>query len=420
MLDTQENEPQIPKMTLSALRRHKTRRLTPPKGKTGNLTETKTTPDRGTDTMTAAPEQEIDLRTLDKDEASLEAGEDSLGQDEPTSNTVDPTTAWKLEMARFFQQMRCDQKGSTGETKKGADLIIQSRMAATEAGPDMRTFLTLAEREFREMGIAEAQWGVLIRKYLTGRAATQWNFVVRSGIDMTDWQLVCERLCERFLGYTRDVMLSQMKENEWTGNYNEYCNEFSDIVSNGEELPEHDLIMYFLAGLPTDIGDELTDKGKRTFSTWNEAANALRAYMVPFNLWRAQRKRALQELQGAEKPRPKRRSHLREYGEANRRHNEAVYGVNRKTHSTGRSTMDGERDTTRCFECTGQGHLGRECPLRNGVARRRGETCSKCGGMDHYARDCATNRRTPNGNQRVITAMNAGTREGESRLNEKA
>ncbi|CDJ29094.1 uncharacterized protein EMH_0046820 [Eimeria mitis] len=171
-----------------------------------------------------------------------------------------------------------------------------------------------------------------------------------------------------------------MKENEWTGNYNEYCNEFSDIVSNGEELPGHDLIMYFLAGLPTDIGDELTDKGKRTFSTWNEAANALRAYMVPFNLWRAQRKRAQQELQGAEKPRPKRRSHLREYGEANRRHNEAVHGVNRKTYSTGRTTMDGERDTTRCFECTGQGHLGRECPLRNGVARRRGETCSKAAG----------------------------------------
>ncbi|CDJ27011.1 uncharacterized protein EMH_0099310 [Eimeria mitis] len=331
MLDTKENEPQIPKMTISELRRPKTRRLTLAKGKTYNLTETKATPDRGTDTMPAAPEQEIDLRMLDKDEAPLEAGEDTLGQDESTSNTVDPTTAWKLEMAQFFQQMRCDQKGSTGETKKGADLILQSRMAATEAGPDMRTFLTLAEREFREMGIAEAQWGVLIRKYLTGRAATQWNFVVRSGIDMTDWQLVCERLCERFLGYTRDVMLSQMKENEWTGDYNEYCNEFSDIVTNGEELPEHDLIMYFLAGLPMDIGDELTDKGKRKFSTWNEAANALRSYMVPFNLWRAQRKRALQELQGAEKPRSKRGSYFREYGEGNRHHNEAVHGVNRNS-----------------------------------------------------------------------------------------
>ncbi|CDJ36791.1 uncharacterized protein EMH_0096190 [Eimeria mitis] len=106
MLDTQENEPQIPKMTLSELRRHKTRRLTPSKGKTCNLTETQTTPGRGTDTMTAAPEQETDLRTLDKDEASLEAGEDTRGQDEPTPDTVDPTTAWKLEMARFFQQMR--------------------------------------------------------------------------------------------------------------------------------------------------------------------------------------------------------------------------------------------------------------------------------------------------------------------------
>ncbi|CDJ33012.1 uncharacterized protein EMH_0079310 [Eimeria mitis] len=405
MLGTQENEPRIPKMTLSELRRPKARRLTLTKGKTCNLTETKATPDRGTDTMSAAPEQEIDLRTLDKDEAPLEAGEVTLGQDEPTSNTVDPTTAWKLEMAQFFQQMRCDQKGSTGETKKGADLIITQE---NESRIPKMTLSELRRPKARRLTLTKGKTCNLTETKATpDRGTDTMSAAPEQEIDL--------RTLDK-----DEAPSKRMKENEWTGNYNEYCNEFSDIVSNGEELPGHDLIMYFLAGLPTDIGDELTDKGKRTFSTWNEAANALRAYMVPFNLWRAQRKRALQELQGAEKPRPKRRSHLREYGEANRRHNEAVYGVNRKTYSTGRTTMDGERDTTRCFECTGQGHLGRECPLRNGVARRRGETCSKCGGMDHYARDCATNRRTTNGNPRVITAMHTEPREGESRLNEKA
>ncbi|CDJ33140.1 uncharacterized protein EMH_0014930 [Eimeria mitis] len=188
MLDTKENESQIPKMTISELRRPKTRRLTLAKGKTCNLTETKATPDRGTGAMPDAPEQEIDLSMLEREGATFEGGEDTVGQGEHMTNNVDPSTAWKLEMAKFFQQMR---------------------------------------------------------------------------------------LCERFRGLPREIMLNQMKENEWTGDYNEYCNEFSDIVTNGEEMPEHDLILYFLAGLPTDVGDELTNKGKRKFSTWNEAADAI-------------------------------------------------------------------------------------------------------------------------------------------------
>ncbi|CDJ35772.1 uncharacterized protein EMH_0000070 [Eimeria mitis] len=108
--------------------------------------------------------------------------------------------------------------------------------------------------------------------------------------------LVRTRLCDRFRGLPRESMILQMKENEWNGDYNEYSNAFSDIVTNGEDVPKQDLVLYFLAGLPEEIGDELTNRGKREFSTWNEAADALREYIVPLNSWRAKRKRTVREM----------------------------------------------------------------------------------------------------------------------------
>ncbi|CDI86223.1 hypothetical protein EPH_0018880 [Eimeria praecox] len=45
---------------------------------------------------------------------------------------------------------------------------------------------------------------------------------------------------------------------------------------------------------------------------------------------------------------------------------------------TSRGTRWNDATETRCFECSGRGHGGRDCPLRKGVMRRNGETCSSC------------------------------------------
>ncbi|CDJ27852.1 uncharacterized protein EMH_0035460 [Eimeria mitis] len=186
------------------------------------------------------------------------------------------------------------------------------------------------------MKIAEDQCGLLVRKYLTGRAVKQWDHVYRSGIDMTDWPLVSSRLCERFRGLPRDSMILQMRDNVWKGDYNEYSNAFSDIVIMGEELPEQDLVMFYLAGLPEDIGDKLTKRGKREFPTWNEAAAALREYVVPLNTWRAKGKRTVREMQGVERPQAREDSSSKADEEWNKNKNEGTNNVTRRPYSTER------------------------------------------------------------------------------------
>ncbi|CDJ36501.1 uncharacterized protein EMH_0087950 [Eimeria mitis] len=353
-----------------------------------------------------------------------------------TLSKVESTMDWKKELVSFLRQMRDEgraiaeemkAKGNegTGEGQRNqgelvAEQIFRSKMAATEDGADLRTFLSLMEQEFREMKISEDQWGLLVRKYLIGRAVKQWDYIYRSGIDMTNWSLVRERLCERFRVLPRESMISKMKENVWKGDYNEYTNAFTDIVITGEEMPEEELAIFFLAGLPEDIGDRLTKRGKREFPTWHEAAKALREYVVPMNAWRTKRKRAVREMQSMEGLMCPAEGNAKAEGEKNAGKAEGSNGITRRVTPSVRVATDGERDVIRCYECTGRGHLGRDCPLRNGVIRRRGETCSKCGGKDHYARDCATARRITVGGQRVNMGASMETREGVNRSNEKA
>ncbi|CDJ30321.1 LOW QUALITY PROTEIN: uncharacterized protein EMH_0006110 [Eimeria mitis] len=211
-------------------------------------------------------------------------------------SNAESTMDWKKELASFFRQMRDEGRviakemkaksregmgeGQRNQSESVAEQIFRSKIAATEDGADLRTFLSLTEQEFREMKISEDQWGLLVRKYLTGRAVKQWDYIYRSGIDMTNWSLVRERLCERFRVLPRDSMILKMKENVWKGDYNEYTNAFTDIVITGEEMPEEELAIFYLAGLPEDIGDKLTKRGKREFPTWHEAAKALREKRV--------------------------------------------------------------------------------------------------------------------------------------------
>ncbi|CDJ28304.1 uncharacterized protein EMH_0039660 [Eimeria mitis] len=262
------------KETTSETRKSKSRKETSAKGKTNKVAERKGTDAKGTGVM---------------------------------PSDVELITDWKKEIASFFREMRDEGRAIAEEmrvksrerigeclrnqSESVAEQIFRSKMAATEDGADMRTFLSLTEQEFREMKISEDQWGLLVREYLTGRAVKQWDYVYRSGIDMTNWSLVGERLCERFRVLPRDSMIFKMKENVWKGDYNEYTNAFTDIVITGEELPEEELVMFYLAGLPEDIGDKLTEHGKREFPTWHEAAKALRDYIVPMNAWRSKRKR---------------------------------------------------------------------------------------------------------------------------------
>ncbi|CDJ30682.1 uncharacterized protein EMH_0060410 [Eimeria mitis] len=134
------------------------------------MAESKETQDEGIGIMPSVPEPEVKNSLVESEEPNVERGEQA------TSN-VDPTTAWKMEMATFFRQMRDEGRvitegilkenregtggGARNQSDSVADQMFRTKMAATEDGADMRTFLSLAEQEFREMKIAEDQWGLL-------------------------------------------------------------------------------------------------------------------------------------------------------------------------------------------------------------------------------------------------------------------
>ncbi|CDJ34345.1 hypothetical protein EMH_0089630 [Eimeria mitis] len=175
-------------------------------------------------------------------------------------------------------------------------------------------------------------------------------------------------------------MMKRLAKIHWSGDYNEYIDRFAEVATQGEIIEDEELVLWFFTCLPMEIGEKLTHDGTKKFQCWEEAAAALRAWAEPLQAWRARRLRTLQELERL----PKRRLG-------------SVRSTNTSTRSipTGKGRITDESDGIRCYECTGKGHFGRNCPLRNGLPRRRGKICSKCGGKDHYARDCSTIQRTP-------------------------
>ncbi|CDJ36121.1 LOW QUALITY PROTEIN: uncharacterized protein EMH_0063340 [Eimeria mitis] len=154
-------------------------------------------------------------------------------------------------------------------------------------------------------------------------------------------------------------MLERMLWNTWRGYHNEYIARFAEIVAQGETLPAEDLVLCFLTNIPLEICDKLNQEGTRNFQDWREAAAALRESAAPYGAWRAKRLRYEQEFANT-----KRRLGPGGYTNALRRT------------PTGRGNTADENVSIRRYECTGKGHLGRDCPLRNGVTRRMGETCS--------------------------------------------
>ncbi|CDJ27291.1 uncharacterized protein EMH_0030400 [Eimeria mitis] len=191
---------------------------------------------------------------------------------------------WKTEKMEVFGQVKDELKTEEGTNTQKRN-YIRMRMAATDDGTYMHSFLQLIDLEFREFEIPEEQWGLEIRKYLTGKAREYWGLLLRLGTDMSDWPLI----------------LLLVRNNPWRGNYNEYIARFYDIADEAESVTKEELVMFFLAMLPEEIGDKLTRDGTRNFQNWHEAAQALREWAAPLWAWREKRRRILWEIEDAGK-----------------------------------------------------------------------------------------------------------------------
>ncbi|CDJ65372.1 OSJNBa0042D13.18 protein, related, partial [Eimeria necatrix] len=169
----------------------------------------------------------------------------------------------------------------------------------------------------------------------------------RTGEPLTDWEQLRQRFCEHSCSITKERMKAMIAENVWRGDHHAYSARFAAIVAQGVPVAPDLLVGYYLANLPDEIAERLTEAGTRKFSDWQEASAALAAKMAPWEDFCEDRHRFQRDLEDA-----KRRwayggrepGLLRERENSNNRRN----------------------DTTdlRCYACSGRGHASRDCPLR--------------------------------------------------------
>ncbi|CDJ36363.1 LOW QUALITY PROTEIN: uncharacterized protein EMH_0080990 [Eimeria mitis] len=102
----------------------------------------------------------------------------------------EPTSEWKVELLEFLRQMR-DEFGARNEgllklhrqateeiranTESGAIAVT------TEDGTNMSSFLRLFEKEFRERGVPEEQWGSRLKYYFSKRNSGKGGYQKNSG-----------------------------------------------------------------------------------------------------------------------------------------------------------------------------------------------------------------------------------------------
>ncbi|CDJ67238.1 Reverse transcriptase, related, partial [Eimeria necatrix] len=226
--------------------------------------------------------------------------------------------------------------------------VVQAcqRSIGYEDGKNMRDFLDLAELDFIERGLEERLWGEELKRYLRGDALRYWMYLRRTGESLTDWEQLRQRFCEHFCSITLERMKVMLAKNVWRGDHRAYSACFADIVAQGVTVAPDLLVGYYLANLPDEILREVTQGGTRRFADWQEAAAALATTAAPWKDLREDCHRFRRDLEDA----------TRRWDKGGREP-----GLLRE-----RENRDDRRnDTTdsRCYTCSGRGHVSRDCPL---------------------------------------------------------
>ncbi|CDJ46927.1 hypothetical protein EBH_0014040 [Eimeria brunetti] len=214
------------------------------------------------------------------------------------------------------------------------------RPIAYEDGRNMRNFLDLVELEFFDLGIGTRQWGEELSRYLKDDALDYWLYLRRTGTPLTDWDLVRQRFCGRFCSMPQEKMIELMAKNVWKGNPNAYSARFAAIVAQGVTMTPDQLVGFYLANLPEEQYQAITQGGTRKFTEWQEAATELPASEVPSKAMNEERLRYQQQL-----------------ADARRRAGKGGRKCNPRQELARRGNLREDNTEARCYECRGKGHL---------------------------------------------------------------
>ncbi|CDJ54307.1 hypothetical protein EBH_0057120 [Eimeria brunetti] len=165
-----------------------------------------------------------------------------------------------------------------------------------ESSENMEYFGGRMERRFTSMSLSQDLWGHELGDYLDRIALQCYSDLVRTGTGMTDWSYVKRELLKGFCSVDRATVVPQMADNKWTGDYRTCTANFCRITANGAQLPANELVSYILTNTPDELGWAVTKRGRKYFSNWREASEALAAIAGPWGASQEEFRRRQQEL----------------------------------------------------------------------------------------------------------------------------
>lgn len=131
--------------------------------------------------------------------------------------------------------------------------------------------------------MAENQKVIDAVSFLTGRALNDYGLKASRGQAPQSWAEFRAWIVQRFCHNSESETVARLLQLRWAGSLDRLCDEFADIVTQGEPPPDAELIRYFIRALPIELVDLLDHAD---FQNWMEIKDYLIAKTRPRDYWK--------------------------------------------------------------------------------------------------------------------------------------
>ncbi len=271
-------------------------------------------------------------------------------------------------------------------------------------GTNVQYWLAQMENYFAEIGYDEEERLRRVVFFLTGDALSYWFTMQKQGTHAmpTTWEDFCIFMTTRFGGRTTGETVRLLQEIKYKGDFEEVANKFGSILAEGEPLPPGEVLWLFVTRFPLDMVEPIMDQNPES---WVDARELLRRrigikkernlmwyrYTTPELRREAERDPKRQQegwlpISPAEMREEKRGTSYRERGIRLDR-SQTNEWMGRQFVKENRNRENRE---IKCHNCSGIGHIARDCPNSKLDKLRNGQRCHKCGGYGHWASACSS------------------------------
>ena len=317
------------------------------------------------------------------------------------------------QMARFVNETR-----NTGYVRPTENVVREPRLFD---GTNAKEWLLQMRQFFDYKRLDEMSRLQSAPMFLTGSAHTYYYNLLRKNPDRlplryADFEQI---ILNRFSAYKVAETIKRLRTLMYTDSITDITEKFANIISEGDEPPEEELIMLYLSRFPRDI---IKRAMKRDFESWVEASEYLRCeYSEEVMRWTKWYQLTPSKFKREVETNPEcvRKGWVPTHNNFNKTKlsetktvkDKDVYVASayKSTKPTVKTEVNKDadkgklsgtklntvKDEFKCHTCGGTGHKVAQCPSKDPSTRKEGSKCHKCGGKDHWAPSCPTTKPGP-------------------------